>query len=233
MIDGRRVLVVITARGGSKGVPRKNVRMVAGKPLLGWTVDAARGAQCVDDVVVSSDDDEILAVAAAHGARALRRPPELATDLAQQEDAILHAMDDVAVRGATADLVVLLAPTNPLRDAALVDAVVGWHARHDAAKATLTVVESEHHPLRAGTLPNDRSMADFMPEAIKWKNRQELPTYYRISGSVCVADWDHFRKEKSFLTRETFAYPTDAASGIDIDSEIDLKIAELYLAQRG
>lgn len=229
MIDGKRVACIITARGGSKGVPRKNVRPVAGKPLIKWTIDAAADASSIDDVVVSSDDDEILGVAPPR-AEALRRPPELATDLARQEDAILHAMDHLEATGRKAGYIVLLAPTNPLRDAALVDEVVAFHVRHPKAKATLTVVECDHHPMRSNQLPADMSMADFMPKEIRWKQRQELPTYYRISGSVCVADWDYFRAEQTFLSDHTFAFPTKARAGLDIDTEIDLRLAEMYLS---
>ena len=124
-----------------------------------------------------------------------------------------------------------LAPTNPLRDAALVDAVLAFHGGHPKAKATLTVVPCEHHPLRANVLPPDASMASFMSDDIKWKNRQELPTYYRISGSVCVADWAYFEAEKSFLTPLTYAYPTDGPSGIDIDGEADLALAAYWLGR--
>jgi N-acylneuraminate cytidylyltransferase/CMP-N,N'-diacetyllegionaminic acid synthase len=230
MIDGKTVACVITARGGSKGVPRKNLRPVAGKPLIGWTIEAAARAKTVDRVVVTSDDNEILAVArGSDRIEAVRRPPELATDTAKQEDAILHAMDGLEQKGLGADIVVLLAPTNPLRSAALVDEVVTFHARHPKARATLTVVECEHHPMRANVLPADGSMADFMPDSIKWKNRQELPNYYRISGSVCVADWTYFRQEKTFLAAETFAYVTEARAGLDIDSEAELLLADFYL----
>lgn len=228
MIDGKRVLCIITARGGSKGVPRKNVRLVAGKPLIQWTIDAAANAKTIDRVVVSSDDDEILSHAAPD-AEAVKRPPELATDVAKQEDAVLHVMSDLDARGFRTDLIVLLAPTNPLRDAALIDDVVTFHARHPRARATLTVVECEHHPLRANVLPSDGSMANFIPAELKWKNRQELPTYYRISGSVCVADWSYFLEEKTFLADLTYAYPTEARAGLDIDSDADLRLASMYL----
>jgi CMP-N,N'-diacetyllegionaminic acid synthase len=229
MIDDKTVLCVITARGGSKGVPRKNVRLVAGKPLIQWTLEAARAAKTIDKVILSSDDAEILACAAVTGAEGLERPAELATDLAKQEDAILHAMAHLHKRGEKKDLLVLLAPTNPLRDAALVDEVVTFHARHGRARATMTVVECEHHPLRANVLPADHSMADFMPLDLRWKNRQELPTYYRINGSVCVADWDYFVQEKTFLSDLTFAYPTEGLSGLDIDTELELRLAEAHL----
>lgn len=230
MINGKTAVAIVTARGGSKGVPRKNVRPVAGKSLITWTIEAAKTARTIDRVVVSSDDDEILARAAESGAESIRRPPELATDLAQQEDAVVHAMRALEQLGRAADLVVLLTPTNPLRDGALIDEVLGFHAHHDRARATLTVVECEHHPLRANTLPPDRSMAEFMPPDLKWKNRQELPVYYRISGSVCVADWDYFHEQRSFLTDLTFAYPTAPRAGLDVDGEVDLHLAELYLS---
>ncbi|MFO0678095.1 MAG: acylneuraminate cytidylyltransferase family protein [Polyangiaceae bacterium] len=235
MTAGRRALAVVTARGGSKGIPGKNLRPLAGKSLLAWTVDAAVHATSIDAVVVTSDDDAILREAEARGARAVRRPDELSGDTAQQEDAVLHAMESAEASLGRFDLVVLLAPTNPLRGAALVDAVVAFQLATPKARAVLTVVECDHHPLRSGPLPADGSMANFMPPELKWKNRQELPKYYRISGSVCVAEWEHFRRERSFLTDATFAYPTASREGIDIDSELDLLLAAHHLeaAARG
>ena len=98
-----------------------------------------------------------------------------------------------------------------------------------AAKAIFTVRECDHHPFQANSLPSDMSMRDFIKPSIRQKNRQELPVYYQLSGSVCLAEWDHFRKEQSFLSNETFAYITTARKGLDIDSFKDYYLAEIYL----
>lgn len=230
MIDGRRILAVITARGGSKGLPGKNVRTLAGKPLVAWTVEAALGSRYIDRTVVSSDSDEILAVARDIDPQTpLRRPPELAGDVSAQEDAVLHAMDAVEAENGPYDYVTLLAPTNPLRDSADIDASIEYLHGHPSARSVMTVMPCEHSPLHAGVLPPDGSLANLMPEELRRKNRQELPTYHRISGSVCVAECAHFRAERSFLTSAAYAVVTSNRNGLDIDSLPDFLLAELYL----
>src|SRR5262245_25182815 len=113
MIDAKRVLGLITARGGSKGVPRKNVRPLGGKPLLAWTIEAARNAPVIDRLILSSDDAEIIEVARAWGCEVpFVRPPELATDTADSVEVVRHALSTL---GEDYDYVVLLQPTSPLR----------------------------------------------------------------------------------------------------------------------
>jgi CMP-N-acetylneuraminic acid synthetase len=227
-------LAIITARGGSKGLPGKNIRKLLGKPLIGWTVEAAKAARHVDKVVVSSDSEEILEVARQFGADTpLVRPAELAGDLAQQEDAVLHAMDQVEESDGKYDRVMLLAPANPLRDAQEIDAVAEAFMAHSRAEAMMTVIPCEHSPLQANVLPEDGSLKDFIPADIRWKNRQELPRYYRISGSVCLSQWDHFREHRSFMTPLTYAYVTSPRRGLDIDTLSDFLLAEAYLRNPG
>jgi CMP-N,N'-diacetyllegionaminic acid synthase len=226
MLAGRRVLAIVTARGGSKGIPGKNLSPLGGRPLLDWTVEAARGAACIDRVVVTSDDEKILDAARQAGADCVRRPAEIAGDLARQEDAVLHAMGWVERDEAAYGYVVMLAPTNPLRPARLIDETAQFLAGHATARAAMTVIECEHPPLRANVLPADGSMERFHPEELRWKNRQELPTYYRITGAVCIAEWDYFRLEGSFLGPRTYAFVADRRSSIDIDDSLDLAVAE-------
>jgi CMP-N,N'-diacetyllegionaminic acid synthase len=229
MIDGRRVLAVITARSGSKGLPGKNLRPLAGKPLIAWTAEAARGSEHVDRTIATSDSEEILAAARAAGAETVERPADLARDDSAQEDAVLHTMDSVEREEGAYDYVAMLAPTNPLRDASELDAGIERLHTHPAARAIMSVVPCEHHPLQAGPLPADGSLAEFMPPELRRKNRQELPDYYRLAGSVCVAEWDWFRVERSFLTPATYALVTTPRKGIDIDSLEDFLLAELLL----
>jgi len=228
-----RILAVITARGGSKGLPGKNLRPLLAKPLIGWTVEAAVASEAVDRVVVSSDDEAILRVAAEHVAETpFVRPAELSGDLAKQEDAVLHAMDWVERdEGRAYDGVMLLAPTNPLRDAVEIDAVAAHWASQPQARAVMTVVPCEHHPAFANTLPDDDSMADFIAPELRTKNRQELPPYFRICGSVCLSEWAWFHEHQTFVTPATYAFVTSRRNGTDVDSLADFAVAEAYASQ--
>jgi N-acylneuraminate cytidylyltransferase len=130
MIEGQSVLAVIPARGGSKGVPRKNLRDVAGRPLIAWTIAAARGSSHIDRLVLSSDDEEIMETARRHGCDVpFRRPAELATDEADSMAVVMHAVETLAERY---DYVVLLQPTSPLRASADIDGAIATCLRHMA-----------------------------------------------------------------------------------------------------
>lgn len=231
MIKGKRLLALITARGGSKGLPGKNIRPLQGKPLIGWTIEAARESHYVDRVIVSSDSQEILDVSRQFGADTpFVRPVELATDLARQEDAVLHAMGWIERHERAYDYLMLLAPTNPLRDAQEIDSVLEYFVEHPKARAVLTAIECAQSPLRSNTLPPDRCMKDFMPEELRLKNRQELPPYYWPSGSVCVIEWEYFKAQGSFYTPLTYAYISTARKSLDIDELADFLLAEMYLS---
>lgn len=230
MIGDKRVLVLITARGGSKGVPGKNIRPLCGKPLIHWTIEAAKQSAYVDRVLVSTDSEEIRRVAQLAGAEApFLRPASLATDLAKQEDAILHAMEWCEANGQRYDYLMVLVPTTPLRDTAEINSTIEMLTGHAIARAIFTVRECDHSPLQANQLPPDGCMDGFVPEALKLKNRQELPTYFQLSGSVCLSEWDWYRAQKSFLTSHTYAYITTARKGLDIDNMSDFLLAELYM----
>jgi CMP-N,N'-diacetyllegionaminic acid synthase len=234
VIHGKRILAIITARGGSKGIPGKNIRPLAGKPLIGWTIEAARQSQYIDRVIVSSDSAEILDVSRQFGAETpFARPAYLATDLAKQEDALLHAMHFVEQEeGRGYDYMMLLIPTHPLRDAAEIDAVVETMAANPKARSVLTVIECQHHPLFSNKLPADRSMKDFIAPELRTKNRQELPTYYQLSASVCLIEWQHFIDHETVQTDDTYAHLTTVERGLDIDNLIDFDLAELYMHKR-
>lgn len=231
MIGDKSVMVLITARGGSKGLPKKNIRELAGIPLIGWTIDAAKKSKYVDRVLISTDCHEIRKVSLEFGAEVpFLRPKELATDLAKQEDAIIHAMDWSEANGDRYDYLMVLVPTTPLRDAEEIDETLELLNSHEKAKAVFTVRKCDHSPLQANTLPADMSMSNFIPDELKMCNRQELPTYYQLSGSVCLAEWAWFREKRTFLTSLTYAYETTARKGLDIDNMRDFLLAEVYFS---
>jgi N-acylneuraminate cytidylyltransferase len=142
MIDNHSVLGVILARGGSKGLPRKNVRDLAGKPPIAWTIEAGQEAEYLDRLILSSDDDEIMAVAKEYGCEVpFRGPDVLAEDDTSSMDALLHALDQVE----TYDYVVLLQPTSPLRTADDIDSTIA-RCHQNGGTACVTVIETDKPP---------------------------------------------------------------------------------------
>lgn len=224
--DRPKVLAVIPARGGSKGLPGKNIRPLAGKPLIAWTIEAARGARWVDRVIVSSDDEAILAVARAWGADTpFVRPAELAADDTPGIAVVFHALD--ALPGY--DWVVLLQPTSPLRTAADIDRAIErcWA---DDAPACVSVTEAPCTPGWLFHLDDNHRLRGYLPEAQRPKRRQDSPELFTLNGAVYVARSAWFRQTGGFLTEETRAWPMPPERSVDIDTLLDFRLAELLLS---
>jgi N-acylneuraminate cytidylyltransferase len=223
MIDDQTVLGVILARGGSKGVPRKNVLDLAGKPLIAWTIEAALGAECIDELILSSDDDEIMRVAREHGCSVpFRRPDTLAQDDSTSIDALLHALDQVPGY----DYVVLLQPTSPLRTAADVDAAVRACLSHEAP-GCVTVTPAEEPPQWMFTLDADRHLTPLFDDIPM--RRQEASDVYVLNGAVYVARVDWLRDTRTFLHDDVVAVPMPRKRSVDVDDAVDFAIAEALL----
>jgi N-acylneuraminate cytidylyltransferase/CMP-N,N'-diacetyllegionaminic acid synthase len=229
VFDGRRILALIPARGGSKGLPGKNIRELAGRPLLAWSIEAARQSRYVDFVALSTDSRDIADVAEAEGVPVpFLRPAHLATDSASSFDALVHALDWYAGNGERFDLVVWLQPTSPLRTAADIDQAIELYFEKQAA-AIVSVCETDHHPWWSNVLPADGNMADFLRPEVLNANRQELPVYYRLNGAIYLGAPEFLRKNGSFFGSGTYAYPMPDARSVDIDSLMDFRIAEAVL----
>jgi len=231
MIQGKSVLVVIPARGGSKRLPRKNCLLLRGKPLIAYSIEAGRQSQYVDEVLVSTDDNEIAVIAEAYGANVpFLRPPALATDEATTVDVICHAIrhyqDEMQK---VFDYVMVLQPTSPLRTAEHVDAALELLIAKQA-DAVISVCEAEHSPLWANVLPDGGSMQSFLREEIKGKRSQDLPVHYRLNGAIYICDVKRFlQKRDLFLADNIFAYQMEQARSVDIDTTLDLKLCEILL----
>jgi CMP-N,N'-diacetyllegionaminic acid synthase len=229
VIAGRSVLAVIPARGGSKGLPGKNILPVNGRPLLAWTVDAAQGARCIDRVVLSSDDDAIIAVARTLGCEApFRRPAELATDTANSIDVVLHALDMLP----GFDIVVLLQPTSPLRTAGDIEEACSRLVA-SGAPACVSVCLSEHSPYWMFLLDDNQTLTPLVETPAGVTRRQELPPVYVLNGAIYVADTAWLRKSRAFVTRDTVAHVMPAERSIDIDTDRDLDAFMRTLAGTG
>jgi N-acylneuraminate cytidylyltransferase/CMP-N,N'-diacetyllegionaminic acid synthase len=224
------VLAIIPARGGSKGLPGKNILPLGGKPLIAWTIEAARQSRFVDRVIVSTDSPNIAEVAELYGAEVpFRRPAELASDQAKSFDVLLHAIDWHQRQGFCYDLVVCLQPTSPLRSAEDIDRAIECYVAREA-DAVVSVCETDHHPWWSNTLPEDGNMVDFLRPEVLNSNRQELPAFYRLNGAIYLASPHYLKANGSFYGDGTFAYAMPKSRSIDIDDHLDLQLAEVLVS---
>jgi CMP-N,N'-diacetyllegionaminic acid synthase len=216
MIDGGQVLAVIPARGGSKGVPRKNVRRAGGKPLIGWTIDAARGSRHVDRVILSSDDAEIAAEARRLGCDVpFMREARLAQDGTPAIDVVLDALERLPGYA----WVLLLQPTSPLRTAADIDGAVET-CRQRGAPSCVSVTAAQESPYWMYTRGADGRLVPLLQAAMPLR-RQDLPPVYSLNGAIYLARTDWLAREKKFISPETVAYEMPAERSLDIDTESD------------
>jgi len=220
-------LAIVPARGGSKRLPRKNILDLNGKPLIAWSIEAGLKSKYIDKVVVTSDDDTILAIAKKYKAHTIKRPDELSSDIATTFDAIEHTIKNIEKY----DYVVLLQATSPLRDEKNIDDAIELLEQRKA-DAIISVCEMDHSPLWSNTLPIDESMCSFLREEVVNKRSQDLEKYYRLNGAIYICNTKKLLKEKSFMVKEKiFAYIMDRKNSIDIDDEIDFKMADVLMKE--
>lgn len=227
MIDNRRVLAVVPARGGSKGVPGKNLREVGGMSLLRRTLDVAQASRHIDRIAVSSDDDGILGHASSvNGILTIKRPAELAEDGTAMAPVVDHVLSMHP-----ADIVVLLQPTSPLRESTDIDGALERFVS-SGADSLVSVCPTETSPYWTYRLDEGDRMHPLLPKQ-DVATRQELPKTYRVNGAVYVVDAAWFRTNHVFVGDNTVAYVMAPERSLDVDTEIDLVVAEALLAKRG
>jgi len=225
MYKNKTFLAIIPARGGSKRLPNKNILDLNGKPLVLWSVDAGLKSQYIDKVVVTSDNYNILNISREAGAMVIDRPTYLANDTATTFAVVEHTINNIEYY----DYVVLLQPTSPLRNETHIDEAIELLLRK-SADSIISVCETNHSPLWSNVLPKNSSMSNFIPESLFDKRSQDLETYYRLNGAIYICDTNKLMKEKGFfLKKNIFAYRMDKNVSIDIDEEVDLKIAGVLL----
>jgi len=216
VIDGLRVLAVIPARGGSKGVPGKNIRPAGGKPLIAWTIEAAQSSQFIDRVVLTSDDREIIAVAQTFNCDVpFVRESHLAEDATPTIDVVI----DVLHRCPGYEWVVLLQPTSPLRTAQDIDQAIERCIALNAPSC-VSVCLAQESPYWMFTLNQDSHMAPLLPNAAVTR-RQDLPPVYSLNGAIYVVRSEWLMRERKFITAETVAYEMPVERSLDIDTEAD------------
>lgn len=233
MIANFRIVAIIPARGGSKGLPGKNVIPLCGKPLIAYTIDAARQSATVDAVVVSTDDEAIASAARRAGAEVpFLRPAHLATDTAHTPPVILHALEFLEQRGDRYDVVVTLQPTSPLRCAEHIDRAVQLLAS-GGVDSVVGVRRTEYPPYWMVRMEGDR-MVPFVQDGIdyfRWE-RQELPKTYQINGAVYVTRRDALIAEGKIITERCSVLVMDDESSHEIDTHADLERIAVIMRSR-
>ena len=213
MIDGKRVLGLVPARAGSQGLPGKNLRPLAGRPMIGWTLVAGQASTTLDRLMVTTDDEAVIALAEAMGVETLRRPAELASASASVMDAIDHALNAI---GEHWDYVVLLQPTSPLRTAADIDGAVALcHARN--APSVIGVSPMPKPPGFYGAVASDGL----------WKRNDPNPDEaVIINGAVYVGRPDILHRDRSFQSDGTLGWSMPPERGWDVDTLFDFVVCE-------
>ncbi|WP_348537908.1 acylneuraminate cytidylyltransferase family protein [Nocardioides lacus] len=226
MFAGRTFVAVVPARGGSKGIPRKNLAPLLGRPLIGHTLDAAAASAYLDAVVVSTDDDAIAEVSAGYGAHVVRRPAELASDTARTIDAVLHAVASLEV---APDNVVLLQPTSPLRTARDIDGAIEQFAAH-GGESLASVSPVRQHPLFMRTMSPDGALARLLDED-STRRRQDLPEVLIVNGAIYIAAVTGLTRETS-LNDSRQGFVMSPLAGLDVDEPDDLLVVEALARSR-
>jgi len=222
-----KVLAIIPARGGSKGVPGKNLRKIEGKTLIERTINIAKQSQYIDRFILSSDDDEIIETAKKAGCEVpFKRPQNLAQDNSSTNDVIIHALENI--KGY--DLVVCLQVTSPLVISKDIDLSIDKCVK-EKAKSCVSSCKPSKNPFWMFELENG-FFKPLMGKEFFLKRRQELPDVYIPNGAVAVAFIDWFKENKSFYSEFTTSYIMPAERSFDLDTEFDFFFVETYLQKK-
>lgn len=223
-----QVLALIPARGGSKGIPGKNIKELAGKPLITHTIEAARSCLCLDDVLVSTDSEEIAETARKFGAWVpFLRPEKLANDTAKTIDAVLYTLHRLAKEGKEYEYVVLLQPTSPLRSGEDIEGAIKLAL--ETGEDVVAVSEVTDSPILMRTCDNRGKLTPLLSGSSTVR-RQDMPVYYRVNGSIYVNKVSSLTEETS-LNDNPIGYIMPRERSVDIDESVDFAVAEYFLGR--
>lgn len=223
-------IAVVTARCGSKGLKDKNIKSLYGKPLMAYTIEAAKQSGCFECVHVSTDSEKYAEIAKEYGADVpFLRDVGLASDTAGSWDVVRAVIDRYGQSGMSFKNVMLLQPTSPLRTSAdIQNAFAVMEDKH--AETVVGVCEMDHSPLWSNTLPEDGNMNGFQNESFLIP-RQQLPVYYRINGALYLVKVDYLMKKENLYGRRSYAYIMPKERSVDIDDLFDFTLVETYMRE--
>ena len=219
-------LAIIPARSGSKGLKDKNIKLLNGKPMLAYTIKAAKESKLFDEIFVSTDSEKYAKIAVEWGASVpFLRSESLSTDTASSWDAVKDAVIRYKELGKKFDTIALLQPTSPLRTSK--DIIAGYNKMKEKnANIIVSVCEVDHSPLWSNTLPRDDCLKDFINKDLMKIPRQSLPTYYRINGALYIAKTKYLMNTEYIYEDKSFAVIKSKEHSIDIEDIMDFIIAE-------
>lgn len=221
-------LAIIPARGGSKRLPRKNILPLVGKPLIQWSIDEAISADSIDLIVVTSDDEEVLAIADEYKSKnviSIKRPPELSTDIAKSVDAVKHVLLQLSRIEIFPERILLLQPTSPLRKACDIQGAIELFEK-EKTDNVISVCELEHPTAWCGVLSKDKTLQGF---DLSVSRSQEARKEYRINGAIYVVDRLAFLNEERMIFEKPKAFVMPKERSVDIDTHFDFTICESLL----
>lgn len=231
-----KVLAIIPARGGSKGLPGKNLRPLHGKPLVAWPVSAALGCSSVNLVIISTDDPAIADAARAAGAEVpFMRPAYLASDTASSMDVVLHALDTLESQGQVFEFVVLLEPTSPLTESSDVETALSMlKGSGDLADSIVGVCRVESTHPEYDVRRNDQGLITpyAVPDFQSLRRRQDIEKLYFLEGSLYISRVDAFRQHRSFYHHRTLGYEVPRWKSIEVDDIFDFIMVEAVLQNK-
>jgi CMP-N-acetylneuraminic acid synthetase len=227
------VMGLILARGGSKGIPQKNIKILAGKPMIAWTIEAARLSKCISRIIISTDDDQIAEIAKRFGGDVpFKRPDEFARDDSSSIDAVIHAIRWLEENeNYIPEYIMLLQPTSPLRSVDDIQNAVRL-MRESHSDSLVSVVPVEHHPFWTYLIKPDGCLDHFITTDPSHNRRQDLPDVYAVNGSIYIAGRDALLENQSFFSENTQAYIMPQERSLDIDTNWDFYLADLILKDK-
>jgi CMP-N,N'-diacetyllegionaminic acid synthase len=222
------ILAIIPARGGSKEIPRKNIKIFGGKPLISYSIESAMKSKCITRIIVSTEDLEIRKISMKYGAETITRPPNLAGDDSATIDVILHSLNFLKENeNYVPDIVVLLQPTSPLRLAEDIDDSIERFINNDC-DSVISVCKLDTSPYWSLKIVKNYLKPAFGEKYLESK-RQDLPNLYVLNGSIFISTPKILKKFNSFQNEKTIAYLMPPERSVDIDTELDFIVAEFLM----
>ncbi len=221
-------IAIIPARSGSKGLKDKNIKLLNGKPLMAYTIEAALKSEHFDEIMVSTDSEKYAEIAKSFGAKVpFLRSAETSTDKASSWDTVAEVLGRYAENGQTFDTLCLLQPTSPFRTSEdIKNAYELYNSKADFA--VISVCEAEHSPLWCGHLPENGEFHNFIDEEAM-KQRQASGKFYRLNGAIYIVNCEKFKTDRYFYQSGSFAYIMPQERSIDIDTALDFKMAKFLI----
>ena len=229
MYEDKKIICLVPARGGSKGLKLKNIKIFAGKPLIAHTIKAAINSKLIDNIYVSTENKEIAQISIKYGAEVLKRPEELAKDETKTIEVVLDSLNNINI-DPDKTIVILLQPTSPLRTTEDIDNAIKLFLENKC-ESVISVCKINHSPLWSFNL-TDGYLKPFFKKEYLEQRRQELPILFAPNGAIYISSPKILRKYLNFFGNEIIPYVMPFERSVDIDNEEDFNLAEIIFKYR-